>query len=65
MSRYLADRLAKYAINAAALIAFILLFVMIVFIFKESLPALREVGVLDIVFGTKWYPSKGAFGILL
>jgi phosphate transport system permease protein len=64
MSRYIVDRLAKYAVYASALIAFVILFVMIVFIFKESLPALREIGVFNIIFGTKWYPRYEAFGIL-
>ena len=63
-SRYFTDRLARYAIYASALIAFLILFTIVVFIVKGSILAFREAGVLNIVFGTKWYPSKDAFGIL-
>ena len=64
MSRYLADRIAKYAVYASALLAFITLFVMMVFLVKESLPSIREVGLIDIVFGLKWYPRYEEYGIL-
>ncbi len=63
-SRYFIDRLARYAIYASALIAFLILFTIVIFIVKGSLPAFREVGVFNIVFGSRWYPSKDAFGIL-
>ena len=41
------------------LFAAILLFMIAVFIFWQSIPALREVGFIDLVFGTDWQ----AYGI--
>ena len=38
----------------AFLFAAILVFLIAVFIFWQSLPALREVGLIDLVFGTDW-----------
>ena len=63
-SRYFTDRLARYAIHASALIAFLILLTIVVFIVKGSIPAFQEVGVFNIVFGTRWYPSTDACGIL-
>jgi phosphate transport system permease protein len=34
-----------------------------IFIVKEGLPALREVGVLDFLFGSEWRPGKEQYGI--
>lgn len=64
MSRNITERLAKYAIYTSALIAFTILFVMIAFILKESLPSIREVGLINIIFGSKWYPRYEEYGIL-
>jgi phosphate transport system permease protein len=64
MSRYLKERLAKYVVYASALITFTILLLMIAFIVKESLPSIREVGLIHIIFGTKWYPRYDEYGIL-
>ena len=37
---------------------------MMVFLVKESLPSIREVGLIDIIFGFKWYPRYEEYGIL-
>lgn len=34
-----------------------------VFIFIKGIPIITKVGVFEFVFGTKWAPSQGAFGI--
>ena len=44
--------------------AFLILVLIFIFILKESLPALQGIGIGDILFGSKWYPSHDAFGIL-
>lgn len=41
-----------------------ILALIIAFIFKEGLPALAKVGVLQFITGTKWSPGKGILGIL-
>ena len=47
--------IALSALSALALIT--------VFIFIEGLPIIAKVGVVNFVFGMKWAPSQGAFGI--
>lgn len=64
MSRYFIDRISRHVVSVFGILAFLILVFIAVFILKESLPALREVGIADILFGTKWYPSHEAFGIL-
>lgn len=64
MSRYFVDRISRHVVSVFGIVAFLILVFIAIFILKESLPALKEVGVVDILFGTKWYPSHEAFGIL-
>ncbi len=47
--------IALSALSALALIT--------IFIFVEGLPLISRVGVLNFVFGMKWAPSQGVFGI--
>jgi phosphate transport system permease protein len=64
MSRYFTDRLAKYVVFIAATVSFTVLLAIAIFIFKDGLPAFREIGVLDFLFGTVWRPGQEQFGIL-
>jgi phosphate transport system permease protein len=34
------------------------------FILRESLPALQQLGIVRILFGTEWYPRYEEYGIL-
>jgi phosphate transport system permease protein len=48
------------------LIAFSTLSVLLlitIFIFIEGVPIISKVGIIDFIFGMKWAPSQGAFGI--
>jgi phosphate transport system permease protein len=64
MSRYFIDRASRRIVLAFGIVALLILVFIAVFILKGSLPALREVGIVDILFGMKWYPRNDAFGIL-
>ena len=64
MSRYFIDRLSKRIVFILGIVAFLILVFIAIFILKESLPALREIGIGNFLLGTKWYPSRDAFGIL-
>jgi phosphate transport system permease protein len=64
MSRYLIDRLSRRAIFVFGMLAFLILVFIAIFILQASIPAWQEVGIIDIIFGTKWYPSHDAYGIL-
>ena len=52
---------ALFIVAAAAFIAALL--VICAFIFVQSVPALKEVGVFEFLFSSKWNPGKGEFGI--
>ena len=62
--RKIADRLLGAAVGALCLLSVLILAFMVFFIVRESLPAIREVGFLDFLFGKTWSPSTGAYGIL-
>ena len=47
-----------------ALSSISILILMTVFILIQGLPIISKVGVIDFVFGMRWAPSKGEFGIL-
>jgi len=64
MSRYSIDRWSSRAVLAFGITSFVVLVVIAAFIFRESLPALQEVGLFKILFGTEWYPRYDKFGIL-
>jgi len=65
MSRYFTDRLARYVVFISGTISFVVLLAIAVFIFKEGLPAFREIGVFDFLFGTVWRPGNEQYGILI
>jgi len=64
MSRYTIDRLSSRIVFAFGVISFVILILIAGFIFRESLPALRNVGLFNILFGTEWYPRYDEYGIL-
>lgn len=64
MSRYVIDRLSSRIVFIAGLMSVVILVLVAGFIFRASIPALREVGLFNIVFGTEWYPRYGKYGIL-
>jgi phosphate transport system permease protein len=64
MSRYFTDRLARYVVFASATVSFIVLLAIAVFVFRDGLPAFKEIGFFKFIFGTVWRPSQGEYGIL-
>jgi phosphate transport system permease protein len=64
MSRYTIDRLSSRVVFAFGMTSFVILVFIAGFILRESLPALREVGLFKILFGTEWYPRYDEYGIL-
>lgn len=51
-----------FLVSACASIAAVAL--ICIFIFANSFPAIREIGLVDFLFGSVWQPSNGKFGIL-
>ncbi|MBN1855904.1 MAG: phosphate ABC transporter permease subunit PstC [Dehalococcoidia bacterium] len=64
MSRYTIDRYSSRVVFAFGMTSFVILVLIAGFIMRESLPALREVGLIRILFGSDWYPRYDEYGIL-
>ena len=62
ISSHLVDRVARHTVSLLGIAAFLVLVLIAVFIIQGGLPAFQELG--PSLFGTKWYPSRDAFGIL-
>ena len=62
--RFIVDRGIKYILLVFALISIIILFLIGLFIFRQSLPALRTIPLSDIFLKTEWRPTMDRFGIL-
>jgi phosphate transport system permease protein len=56
-------RLSELVFLAIALSTLSALAVITVFIIIKGIPIISKVGVLNFIFGMKWAPSQGAFGI--
>ncbi len=59
----LKEKITERVILLIALSALSALALITVFIFIEGVPIIAKVGVVNFVFGMKWAPSQGAFGI--
>ncbi len=57
------ENLSEHIFLVIALSALSALALITVFIFMHGLPIIAKVGVIDFVFGMKWAPSQGAYGI--
>src|SRR5512139_4124137 len=60
---YSREQAIKLLLLLAAFSSLLFLFVIFIFILGEGLPLFYRVGVVDIIFGFKWAPTKGFFGI--
>jgi phosphate transport system permease protein len=59
----LIEKITEKTFLIIALSALSSLALITVFIFVEGLPLIAKVGIIDFVFGMKWAPSQGYFGI--
>ena len=59
----LKERIIKQILTACAFSSLLFLLLIFAFILVEGLPLFYKVGVKNIVFGMKWAPTKGLFGI--
>ena len=58
------EKWAETVLTVVGLSAVAILGLIILFIFKEGLPAFTQVGLWQFLTGTDWLPSKGKLGIL-
>ena len=64
MTRYFTDRLARYVVFVSATVSFIVLLAIAIFVFIDGLPAFKDIGFFNFVFGTVWRPGQEQYGIL-
>ncbi len=57
------DQFVKFILTFFAFSSLLFLFLIFSFIFYEGLPLFLKIGFKKIVFGLKWAPTKGSFGI--
>jgi phosphate transport system permease protein len=61
---YITDYLARYVLLIFALISILIVFLIGLFILRESLPAFKAVGFVGLLTGEIWRPTQGQLGIL-
>ncbi len=54
----------KWGLLTSAIVAFLILFLITFFIFRDGFSALLEVGLGNFLFGTEWIPPADKYGIL-
>ncbi len=61
--KFTKEHLVKYVLTLFALSSLLFLFLIFIFILYEGLPLFHKIGLKNIIFGFKWAPTKGSFGI--
>ncbi len=61
--RYLVDRGIRYLLLLSALASIFIVFLIALFILRESLPAWQAIGVGPLLAGRTWRPQNGQFGL--
>ena len=62
--KHFKEALMRGVFLAAACISIAAVVLICVFLFAGGLPAIRKIGLSDFLFGMKWKPANGLFGIL-
>ena len=57
------EKLIKLLFQLAACVSIAMVLLICVFLFANGLPAIKEIGVIDFLFGREWKPGNGRFGI--
>ncbi|MFB3926286.1 MAG: phosphate ABC transporter permease subunit PstC [Syntrophales bacterium] len=66
LTRRVKENAIRTLFLSTAAFSILILFLIVLFIFREALPIFKVVRVTDFLFGTEWYPTSDppAFGIL-
>ena len=64
MSRYFVNSATRWLVLGSGTISFLVLLFIFLFILVEAIPSLRDVGPVDLLFGTTWSPAYGKYGLL-
>ena len=63
MVRNLKEKVMEIVFLPAACASIIAVALICVFLFQSGLPAMKEIGLADFLFGTEWRPGNNMFGI--
>ncbi len=63
MSRKSSDRVIESVLFVAAITSILITVLIFYFLIRESLPAFRDVGAVDLIFGPKWHSAGNIFGM--
>lgn len=63
-SRTDSDKVMRYVLLAVSLLAVLIVLLIILFTLGNSVTAIKEIGILDFLFGDVWRPSGGDYGAL-
>jgi len=63
MSQKNEEKLVEWGLFATAISSILIIALIIVFVFKEGLPAITSVGFFNFIFGMTWSPSFGEYGV--
>ena len=58
------EGIARYVLFLFAISAVLILFTIIAFLFKESMPVYEEIGIVKFLTGTEWSSAKDVYGAL-
>ncbi|HQE87535.1 MAG TPA: ABC transporter permease subunit, partial [Methanothrix sp.] len=64
MSRKYGEAFVQSLLFISAMASILIMLLIFYFLIHESLPALRDLGILSLLFGTKWHPSGSIYGLL-
>ena len=63
-SRTDSDKVMRYVLLAVSSLAVLIVLLIILFTLGNSITAIKEIGILDFLFGDVWRPSGGDYGVL-
>ncbi|MEN6329642.1 MAG: phosphate ABC transporter permease subunit PstC [Methanobacteriaceae archaeon] len=63
MSRWTEEFFIEKGLLLTAISSIIIIALIIIFIFKEGLPAIQAYGFFNFIFGMDWAPSSGQYGV--
>lgn len=63
-SRTDSDKVMRYVLLAVSSLVVLIVLLIILFTFGNSVNAIKEIGILDFLFGDVWRPSGGDYGAL-
>lgn len=58
------EKLAKSAFTALAAFSVLAVFAILFYILYAAVPAFRQIGFFNVLFGTEWNPDAGKYGLL-